>query len=168
MENPLLTLKPSITNALLPSFLKNLFYAIIISGIAFLISLILRFFDIIDYTTSTLLVSAAVLIIVVDLIPTIIRLIILYNTKYLFYPHHLIREFELIIIKRYSVPYNQIVNIKTKVSLWDRLCNAGDIIIHTAEDKAQDLILHYIKNPQELEHRLYKMAHITKDKKVHN
>lgn len=156
-EKPLLVLKPSITNALIPELARNLFYAIIVAIVLFVISLILKSLNIIEISKDTIYYLIIVLIIIA-IIPLIGKIIFLYNTKYYFFRNHVQKEFELILVKKYSLPYHQITNVTTDISLWDRLCRAGDIIVHTAEDTKKDLKLQYIKNPTEIEKGLYKMV----------
>ncbi|GEM_PF-2442085 len=171
MENPALILKPNLMNALFPTLIKNTFYSSIIilvlsSGIylASLFKLIDQQFEI----TTKLILSIIFITLVIACIPLIIKIIILYNTKYYFYHGHLISEFELFIVKRHSVPYNKIVNIQLKVSLWDRICNSGNLILHTAEDKTEDIHLNYIKNPTKIEHYIYELIHKIKTSEKQN
>jgi|TARA_Y100000310_G_C20284967_1_gene624423 hypothetical protein len=68
------------------------------------------------------------------------------------------KEFEFFIIRTQSVPYTQIVNITTDISIWDRITKSGDIILHTAEDKAPDVVLSYILYPDKVEKSIYRMV----------
>lgn len=162
MEKPLLVLKPNIVNALFPLFLRNFFYSFIIVIFLFGLSFVLKQSHIIDYPTRKIIFWLIFFLIAMLIIPLLFKLISLYYTKYYFFKSHVTSEFKFIRIKRYSVPYHQIVNITTRISLWDRICKAGDITLHTAEDKSADLVLYYIKNPMKIESGLYKMIHIRK------
>tara|TARA_Y100000310_G_C20629036_1_gene787574 strand:+ start:560 stop:1063 length:504 start_codon:yes stop_codon:yes gene_type:complete len=153
-----LKLKPNILNALLPELLKNLFYSLIFSAILFGVLYGLIKFKIISFTISRSLIVAAIILIIGVFLPTITKIFVLSNTYYYFFKDHLVTEFKFFKVKRTSVPYSQIVNIIVNITIWDRFCKAGDIIIHTAEDKQSgDLVLKYIKDPSKIEHSLYQM-----------
>ena len=158
MEEPLIVLKPNLINALFPVFMKNLWYSVIIVVVLLGIIALLKILKVIAYTYSVIFFWMLIVLVVIAVIPMVTKLIVLANTHYYFFRDHLISEFEFINIKRQSLPYHQIVNISTRITLWDRLCKAGDITLHTAEDKTPDLILWYIKNPSIVEAALYKMV----------
>ncbi|MBR9676250.1 PH domain-containing protein [Candidatus Woesearchaeota archaeon] len=107
----------------------------------------------------------AILLTIFSLIPTIYKFVILYNIKYHFFKTHVLSEFKLLKIDRKSIPYSQVVNITTNISLWDRLCKAGDIILHTADDEAPNLTLYYIDDPVKVEQFIYGMIKKTKSSK---
>ena len=159
MKKEELILKPNIVNGIIPIFLKNFtdsfLIVLLIGGVSFL----LKELGVIKYTNSSIITGLIILLFVMSLFSVLFKILLISNTRYYFYKTHVVSDFQLIKIKRMSVPYNQIVNITVDVSLWDRLCNAGDIIIHTAEDKAPDLTLFYIKNPKKMELSIYKMIH---------
>ena len=132
--------------------MKNFFIILIpIIGLYFLT----EFFIEIKYK----LLIFILLQLITPIIPLTVRIIVLSNTKYNFYKNHLIKEFKFLSIKQQSIPYKHITNISINISLWDRLSNAGDIILHTAEDETPDLILQYVKNPKALEKKIYKITH---------
>ena len=159
-DQSLLTLKPNILNALVPTFVRNLFYSSIIVLILFGLSILLERLDII--TIPNKLLWLLLLLLILAIIPLLAKIIVLSNTTYYFFKTHISREFELLMVRKHSVPYSQIINISIDISLWDRLCNAGDIILHTAEDKAPNLVLHYIKDPEKLEKQIYRLVRVTK------
>ena len=161
MDKPLLVLKPGVVNALLPTLVKNLFIIGILSGVYFLLGSI----ELINKSSTNMLFGLLCILLVYFTLRLVIKLIILYNTKYFFFQTNVVREFELVIVRRHSTPYNQIVNITSHVSLWDRLCKAGDITLHTAEDRLPDLVLHYIDDPEKIEKDLYEL--IQKSKKIY-
>jgi len=156
MEKPILVLKPSIPNGLIPIFLKHLFYSLIVGLVLFLVSYVLKWVGVIDFPTSLwiFLIWLAVL-----LLPTGLHLIRLANIKYYFFRTHVEYEYRLITIKKQSVPYSQIADITVKISLWDRLTNAGNITLHTAEERAPSLVLFYIRDPEKVEKVIYKMLY---------
>ncbi len=159
VEKPLLVLRPHVFNAILPMLMKNLIYSVIINmglfGILYIAEYVGYKTGILQYGVLVFYLMIAISTIIMALIPLACRIIILLNTTYIFYKGHLIKEFELIVIRTSSVPYNQIVDISINISLWDRICRAGDMTIHTAEDRAPDLKLMYIKNPEKIQHLIY-------------
>ena len=162
MQKSLLTLKPRYINALFPLFLKNLFFSFIIAIILYGIYFVLDMVNVIDFTRSSVMTLFIVFIVVFSILPLLIRFIILYNTRYDFFKSHIVTEFKFFVIKKHSVLYSQIVNIKVDISIWDRICKAGDIILYTAEDKSPNVVLQYIKNPQQVERAIYKLIHVNK------
>jgi len=115
-----------------------------------------------ELTIKQIIYPLIIALFVILIISLLIKIVILSSTKYYFFNNHITSEFKLIIIKRHSVPYHQIVNIRTDISLWDRFCKAGDIVLHTAEDKDPDLVLNYIKDPEKIERAIYNMIYIKK------
>ena len=65
-------------------------------------------------------------------------------------------ESKLFKIEKKSLPYSQITNIDTQISLWDRITYSGDLIIHTADEKETgDIHLLFLKNPIEIEKQIH-------------
>ncbi|MFH1664331.1 MAG: hypothetical protein ABH986_06040, partial [archaeon] len=126
MEKHLLVLKPSLFNALIPTFIKNLVYSFIVVLILFGVSVLLETVNIIN-TYSNKLFWLIIILIVFSIGPLIIKMIVLFNTNYYLFKTHVLSEFRFLAVKKQSVPYNQIVNISVDISIWDRVCNAGNI-----------------------------------------
>jgi hypothetical protein len=161
MERPIAILKPSIVNALVPIFIKNL---VVLSALLFAAYAILQFLDHPIYTTWTILeyqIHTAwlilVSILVIAILPLTVNILILHFTKYYFFRDRAISEFKFVIIKTHAVIYNRIADVKVKISLWDRLCKAGDVTLHTAENDVPDLTLKYIKNPRKVEQAVFNL-----------
>jgi len=165
-EKPLSVLKPNAVNALAPMFLRNLFYFLIVSSIFYGFYWVIRFFSDLEFSIRQIILASLILSLLIVFLPLLIRIIILYNTSYYFYKTYLMKEFELFIIRTKSAPYSQIVNITSDISIWDRITNCGDVILHTAEDKTPDIVLSYIENPEKIEKNLYIL--ISKQKTHHN
>ena len=159
MEKPELTIKPNILNALLLVFLKYLLKLGLIAFILFLLLLLIRTIGFFQISVSILILWFVSLVLLFTLLLLSYRMFILSFTTYYFYRTHLTSEFKFLVKKKFSVSYTQITNVTTDVSVWDRICNAGDIIVHTAENQSSDLTLYYIKDPDKIEHLLYKHAH---------
>ncbi len=152
--HPLL-LKPSIINALLPTFARNCFYAAIIGAFLWVLSFIPTGLGILRYNPVQGTIAFVIFIILFSLAPLSLRVLVLSCTTYSFEKTHVTKEFRFIIVKKQTVPYHQINRISVDISFWDRLCNAGDIALHTADEDKPDLVLHYIPEPQKIETLLY-------------
>jgi len=157
MEKPLAILKPSLINALAAIFIRNIFYSFIIILVLYGVSILLETFNILDPINKVFWVIIILLLVLI--VPLLIQTVILHNTLYYFFRTHVSRELKFFVVKKHSVPYSQIVNITIDISIWDRICKAGDITLHTAEDKTPDLVLHYIKEPEKIEKHIYAMMH---------
>jgi len=155
MNKPLLVLKSSLLNALLPMLIKILSFSLIPVIILFGVAMLLKAFNVINYSTKYIIVILIILLFAISLIPMIIRSIILKNTSYYFFTNHVLSEFKFIKIHRVSVPYNQIANMTTSMSLWDRMCKTGNIIIHTSDESAPNLVLYYMRKPAKIEDKIY-------------
>lgn len=155
---PFLVVRPSIFNALIPVFFKNLIGIGLISfAFYFLISLVnLLLVDLIFFPTIGVVL---VFIFVLTFLSISIKLFILKMTKYSFYGTNAVKSFKFIIIKKRSVVYNRITNITLNVSLWDRLTGAGTIRVHTGDDEVPDIVMRYIKNPERIENLIYNLIH---------
>ena len=147
-------LRPSVVNALVPELLGKV---IVPGGIITVIGIVLA-----SITPDSIPILASLKAIVsgfgfylivwgVLLIPFVWTIIMLSRTVYRFGSVSVTREFSLISVRRLTVPYDKIVHLKTRISLWDRISGAGDIIIHTAENNAPDLTLRFIPKPQKVE-----------------
>ena len=156
-EKPLLVLRPNFINALVPIFLRNLFYFLIVSSILYGLYFALRSVMVLDFSIRQIILGLLILSVLIVFLPLIIKIIILFNSRYYFYKTYFMKEFEFFIIRTQSVPYTQIVNITTDISIWDRITKSGDIILHTAEDKAPDVVLSYILYPDKVEKSIYRM-----------
>lgn len=162
MEKPLLVLKPSIINAIIPVSFKYLFRSFFFTLALYSTLILIKIFGFIEISARQLFRRSLAVLFIIWIVSLLIKMILLNSTKYYFFNSHILSEFKLIIIKRHSAPYSQIVEIKTNISLWDRLCKAGDIVLHTAEDKNPNLVLSYIKNPQKIEEAIYNLVYSKK------
>jgi len=135
-----------------------MFISLIVTGALYLISLLLNFFGIIQFSLELKLATLIVPFIIFIAVPFSWYLFLLINTKYYFFRTHVQREFKFITVKKYSVVYNKITNIALDISVWDRISNAGDVVIHTAEDNVPDLVLKYISNPEKVEQQIYTLV----------
>ncbi|MGE0793624.1 MAG: PH domain-containing protein [Candidatus Woesearchaeota archaeon] len=163
MLKPLLILKPSIPNALFPSFLKNFTYTFLIMLFIGLINYSLISLNLINNFLNigflNFLIWILIISIIISIFPLTTKIIVLLNTSYNFYNTHITKEFEFIVKKKESIPYTHIVNITIDISLWDRFCNTGDIHLKTADDSQPDILLEFMKNPNKLEHTIYHLIH---------
>jgi hypothetical protein len=155
-NDEIMVIRPVIMNAFFPIFLKNFFFALIFSAILFGISLILEFFNITIMPVAWSIVVFLILALILAVIPLITKIFTLACTKYVFYETNVVKEFRFIILKRKSAIYQRITNVAVDIDLWDRLCGAGDITLHTDDDDP-DIVLKYIKHPEEIEHKIYSL-----------
>lgn len=151
MSKPLRVLKPYLLNALVPSLVKNLVYSLPILIIGYFL---LYYFKIRTFLNFGLLI---LVFFIVFMVPLIIKLVILHFTKYYFFEDRVVSEFKFIVFRSHAATYRSIVEVKLDISLWDRICKSGSLLIHTAENKSRDLALKYIKNPVKIEKGLYKL-----------
>lgn len=159
MEKPIFVLKPSIINAIIPMFMKNIVKSLFICLPIFVISLVLSSMGILVLGVDTLVILLIVAVAALSFFPLIFLVAVLHFTTYYFYSNYAVSEFKFIIRKAYSVSYRNVINVSLHMSLWDRLCRAGDIILHTAgESDDPDLTLKYIKEPKKIEQMIYKMV----------
>lgn len=161
MEKPILILRPSVVNALFPSMMKSIGISLVVTAFIYGIAFLLNLLNIINLTMKFTILSILIPFVIIALIPFTVLLIILRCTTYFFYHSNITKQFKLVIIKKHSVLYNQITNLKIQISLWDRLTNAGDIVMHTAEH-SDDLTLKFIPNTEEIEHKIYNLIRASK------
>jgi hypothetical protein len=95
--------------------------------------------------------------IVLALLPTFGRAFLNTRRTYYFYDTYVVSEFDFFIKDRVSCPYHQITNVDLDISFWDRLTDAGDIVLHTAEDNADDIVIRYVRSPQKVEEQIYNL-----------
>jgi len=157
-DEPLFTLTPKIMNAFFPLFMKYFLISALFCAILFGITRLLEFFDIFFLPISWSITFFVILAIILALIPLGSKIFKLAFTKYVFYETSVIKEFRFIIISKKSVIYTRITNVSLNITIWDRLCSAGDITLHTDDDEP-DVVLQYIKNPEEIEHKIYNLIH---------
>ena len=159
MEKPLLVLKPNLASAIAPIFAKS-FLAMLPAGIVLsIIAYALKLFSIIGYSSKAILITLLLGFLALVFFSMKYKLLMLRFTKYYFYKTHVVSVFKFIKVKRISLPYTQITNIKIHVSFWDRICGAGKIALNAAGNGAPSLILYYIKDPYEIEKMLHSLIH---------
>ena len=167
MAKPVFTITPDLVNALFLEFLKDLFVALIIVGVSYSGYLVLKVLKVITLTFDQILgwfILGSVLII---MFPLLLKVFVLLNTRFYFHHDRVESEFKFIIIKSQSALYSQIVNVRVEVSVWDRICNAGNIVLCTADDREPNVILRYIKDPKKVEHMIYKLIMSAKSAQSH-
>lgn len=159
MEKPLLVLKPNLASAIVPIFAKS-FLTMLPAGIAlFIIAYAVKLFNIIEASSRATIITACLVFLALVLFHMKYKLLMLRFTTYYFYKTHVISTFKFIKIKRNSLPYTQLTNIKIHVSFWDRLCRCGKIVLSTAEGGSPGLMLYYIKDPHKIEKMLHSLIH---------
>jgi hypothetical protein len=157
MEKPALTLKPHIIGAVVPMVLRNGVYSAIAAFVLYAVLTVFRRTQVVSLSTNGIVFLVVVVGVFLAIIPLLFKVILLYNTNYYFFRTHVVKEFELVKVSRQSVPYRQIANITINMTLWDRVIGSGDMILHTADDNAPNLMLDYIEEPHKIEAALYKV-----------
>ena len=165
MEKPLLALRPNMLNAVLPLFAKNLAVSAIAGFVLYGVLFTLKSFSALKYEDRTIITAVLALSALFLIVPLAVKLVVLFNTKYSFFRTYLTSEFEFLSLQRSSVPYNKIARMGVKISVWDRLCSSGSIILTTTHEQAAPLILRYVKNPRKIENAIY---HLLTAEKAHS
>jgi uncharacterized membrane protein YdbT with pleckstrin-like domain len=151
-------IKPSIVNALFPVFLRNFFYVLLIGLPIFGLAILLNYLDIFSSAIWVLSLYYFGGAFILSILTETWNIILLWATTYTFDHSHIKIERKIFSIKTKTVPYKHIVNTNTVISLWDRISNAGDVILHTAEStEAGDIKLLFIKNPLEVEKEIHSL-----------
>jgi len=159
MEKPLLVLKPNLVSAILPLFARS-FAALLPIGITIMIlSLLLKFLGFIGNSAKDLIAIVSAGFLAIAFFHMKYKLMMLHFTRYYFYKTHVISIFKFIKVRRDSLPYTQIANIKVNVSFWDRICRCGKIALNTAGKRNAGLRLYYIKNPHKIEKMLHSLIY---------
>jgi hypothetical protein len=148
-------LRPSVFNALVPElFLKVIIPGALISGVAWLVSWFTPADAMLGIGAIPRILSSwrfHAIVWGLLVLPFLWELILLSRTRYVFGPSTVTREFSLIAVRKLAVPYAKIVHIKTRISVWDRICKAGTLELRTAEDSHPDLSLRFIPDPERVE-----------------
>ena len=164
-EQPILTIQPSIVNALFLDFLKNFFKSLIFGSIVFFLFYVLNYLKIYVFSIVSLSLILFFSIILFSILPLSWRIVILYNTNYLFFKDRVVHEFKFFNLKKESLTYDKITEINSDITLWDRLCNAGDIVLHAEGDDTPDIKLLFVKDPKKIESMIYDLINKNKVKK---
>ena len=138
-EQSLLTLKPSIHNALFPYFMKNILYSLFVAVPLFLIIFGLNKIFTLPISNTAAFSWLTTLALVFSFLPLIFEALILHNTRYLFFKSHIVTETEVINLVRHSARYDQITNIITEIYLWDKIPNEGFLVLHTEDNSKEHL-----------------------------
>lgn len=158
-----LTLKAHTLNAILPKFLKHIFY----NGLFFLF--LYGVYLLVDYSAnldfdSQMILWLVGLTILFSFLKILKDLIIIRATEFNFYSTHVEYKFKFFREENHSINYSHITDIEVKKTLWDRVCGVGDIHIHTGNDSydgvnTNDLVLNDIRNPDKVKSEILKKIH---------
>ncbi len=157
-EEPALILRPNIINAFFPTFLKIFFKIAIYVGIPLIILDVIV--TLIKIRSDSLAIMIPLIIgacLILSILLILLKIFVFFpKIEYRFYKNHMEVESKLFKIEKKSLPYSQITNIDTQISLWDRITYSGDLIIHTADEKETgDIHLLFLKNPIEIEKQIH-------------
>ncbi len=159
MEKHLLVLKPNLKCAIAPLYVKSIL-KMLPAGILLLVgAFMMKFFNVIEVSSSDLAIAVVAVFFALAFFPMKYKLMNLHFTTYYFYKTHVTSIFKFIKVKRNSLPYTQITNVKIHVSFWERICRAGKIALNASGKGANSMILPYIKKPHEVEEKLQSLMH---------
>ncbi len=145
-------IKSSPINALLPLFLKHVFW----NGLFFLFLLVLYVLVEVVFSLGLLTrvmfygILGTVLLSLLKMSKDIIRV---WCTEFRFYSTYVESRYKFFVERVHSVHYANITDIKIERSLWDRVCGVGDIVFHTANDSYERsarkaLVVRDVRNPE--------------------
>lgn len=159
-NNNELVLKPNIINALLPRFLRHTFWNGFFFLSLYLIYMVLDFYFNFGFNLEMIL-ALIFFTLFFSFIKILKDLVVNLATSYIFYPYSVEMKFDFFIQNSHSASYSHVTDIHVEKTIWDRLCNVGDIVIHTSNDSAHKegkgaLVLKDIKNPEKLQQEINK------------
>lgn len=151
-------LKPDLTNALLPSFVRWVFRYAVAAAIVYGLFAFLVRLEVLAWSLGRLVFALAVIVVVFSASSIKLQFLVLQNTRYVFYDTHVVEERKLLVTRRQSMPYKQINKIVNNSGLWDRISKASNMTLRSSRpDDTQDLRLRSIKNSEDVEHKIYKL-----------
>ncbi len=158
MEEPKLKLKPDIVGGLIPHYLRWLWrFGVVAIIVYFGYKLLLWYlYPGQEYELLFLKLALIAIVIVASFIMIKHRIIRLHMTTYLFYENRFVHDYDLVMKKRKTVPYQQVRRVDHNQSLLQRTLNMADIVLVGA-DQDSDFTLLAIKNPEEVEHKIYQL-----------
>ncbi len=158
-----LEVKSSLINALLPLFLKHVFYNSSFSVFVYLIYWLLDLIFNLDYDVLVIL-SIVFLTLLISFILILKQVIQIRSNSYKFYAHFLEEHYKLFHEENHTINYKQITDIEVRKDIWDRICGVGDLIIHTGNDEYSDqdkaMIIKDIKRPEHLKKQIMDRIHL--------
>jgi uncharacterized membrane protein YdbT with pleckstrin-like domain len=159
VENKPLIMKSHLINAILPKFLKHLFW----NGVIFIF--LYGIYKLVDYSANynkdfEVILYGIIITILFSIIKISKDVIIILNSVFYFYDYYLEKKIKLFHEDVHSINYSSILDIKVKKNIWDRMCGVGDILIYTANDEYLDkklkaIVLKDIKNPDKIKRELH-------------
>jgi membrane protein YdbS with pleckstrin-like domain len=162
-DEEFLEIRSSLINALLPPFMKHVFYN---SSFVFLLYLIYWLFDLLfDFPYDFLVILSLVFLTLSISFILILKNVIRIRAKsYKFYAHYMEEHYKLFHEENHTINYKQITDIEVKKNVWDRMCGVGDLIIHTSNDESIDsekaLIIKDIRKPELLKKQIIERIHL--------
>ena len=146
-----IVIKGHLINAFLPDFLKHFFWNTLFFLFLYGVYLVAKHFLNLHYDF-WLIVGGISFTLIFSIFKIFNDLVKVLNTSYNFYANHFEINYKFFTEKIHSVSYNQITDIQIRKTLWDRMCNVGDIIIHTSNDEYYEsnmkaVILKDVKDP---------------------
>lgn len=159
-KNSEIIVKSNLFNALFLEFIKQFILNLVFFLPLFIIYLLLEYVFKIEFRNIAILslIGITVLFSFYRISSGLINILL---TKYIFTPYTVEKRHGLFTTTSHSLSYSQITDIELNMSFWDKICNVGNLIIHTANDSHSEnkkikasMILKDIKNPLKLKHEL--------------
>lgn len=159
---PILTLKPNITNAIIPKIVNSFIASVLVTGLFFGTILFYVYTAFEKNISLSFFAILFVLLIIFTAIPVFFFYMNLINREYRFYKDR-IEYFEgWIKIVRHMVPYSKITDIVMHKSLWDRLFNTATVGLLTPGAHSTSVYINYLNEPEKiydyLREKLLKLA----------
>ena len=153
--------KPSLLNAFLPEYVEKLFISFLIFCGIFVIFYIINLFFLIVEVGILLIVSIIFLNLIFAFIISIKKFIKIYNTQYILHKHRIEQKYQFFKIETNFVPYDQIVDIKVNMTIWDRVCRVSDmkLILRFNNNLGKEgdkygMLIKDVKKPEELKKKI--------------
>ena len=151
-------------NALLPHFLKHLFYNSLIFLTLYLIYFVSKLIVDLDYDFKIILYGS-ILTVLFSILKLSKNIFFIWTHTYVLTRTSIEDRYKFFSEDVHSISYSQITDIQIKKSLWDRICKVGDIYFHTGNDNYGDtqnkehLYLKDVKYPEKVKEEINKRVH---------
>lgn len=157
MEN--IEIKQHKINALLPSFLKHMFYNLLFFLLFFTIYYVTKYFIELDYDFEFILYGS-LLTIFVSVLKLSKEIFFIYSHTYSLTKYNVEDRYEFFKVHTSSMSYSNITDIKIKQDLWDRICKVGTIDFFTGNDSESTqshISLKNIEHPEKVKRMVHEL-----------
>ena len=154
------SLKSNIFNALFLQFIHQIIFNLLWFSPLLLLYFLAEYIFKLEYQNEAIF-FVLVLTLLYSILKISKKLFIILITIYNFTSSTIEKQSGFISKQSHSIHYSQITDIELSQTLWDRVCNVGDLVVHTANDGYVDksikgsMILKDIKNPKQLKQTMF-------------